>query len=229
MVQSAPRSLFGALIFVLALVVAGCTEQEQQGAVEQAQPRYVAIGASDSVGTGARDPARDGWVPQLHARMPAGTHLVNLGVSGLRMHQALEQSLPIAVDLQPSVVTIWLAVNDLAAGVTLDSYQVDLDIMLATLRQQTQARVYVANLPDLTYLPAFDNRDRAELSAEVQRWNDAIAASVSAHDVVLVDLYSGWTELRDQQRNYVSRDGLHPTSRGYRRLAEIFWAAMQGT
>ncbi|MGE3600014.1 MAG: GDSL-type esterase/lipase family protein, partial [Dehalococcoidia bacterium] len=178
MVQSAPRSLFGALIFVLALVVAGCTEQEQQGAVEQAQPRYVAIGASDSVGTGARDPARDGWVPQLHARMPAGTHLVNLGVSGLRMHQALEQSLPIAVDLQPSVVTIWLAVNDLAAGVTLDSYQVDLDIMLATLRQQTQARVYVANLPDLTYLPAFDNRDRAELSAEVQRWNDAIAASV---------------------------------------------------
>ncbi|MGE3595774.1 MAG: SGNH/GDSL hydrolase family protein, partial [Dehalococcoidia bacterium] len=74
-----------------------------------------------------------------------------------------------------------------------------------------------------------DHRDRAAPRAEVPRWNDAIAASDRAHAVVLVDLYSGWTELRDQQRNYVSRDGLHPTSRGYRRLAEIFWAAMQGT
>jgi lysophospholipase L1-like esterase len=126
-------------------------------------------------------------------------------------------------------VTVWLAVNDLAAGVPLESYQMDLDTMLGTLQRDTPARVYVANLPDLTFLPAFDNRDRAELSSEVQRWNDAIAASVSAHDAVLVDLFAGWTELRDQRQSYVSRDGLHPTSRGYRRLAEIFWSAMQGT
>jgi acyl-CoA thioesterase-1 len=230
MTLPAPRFIFPALLFVLSLIAAGCSEAEQQAAaVEQEHPLYVAIGASDSVGTGTRDPAREGWVPQLHARMPAGTHLVNLGIGGLKIHQAIEQSLPIAVDLQPSIVTVWLAVNDLAAGVTLESYQVDLDLMLGTLRQQTQARVYVANLPDLTFLPAFNNRDREELSAEVQRWNSAIAASVAAHDAVLVDLFTGWDELREQQRNYVSSDGLHPTSRGYRRLAELFWMTMQGT
>jgi lysophospholipase L1-like esterase len=224
------RLLTAVLLVLLSIAVAGCSEAEQsQTVVEREVPLYVAIGASDSVGTGARDPAREGWVPQLHARMPAGTHLVNLGIGGLRIHQAIEQSLPIAVDLQPSVVTVWLAVNDLAAGVPLESYQVDLDTMLGTLRHDTQARVYVANLPDLTFLPAFDNRDRTELSAEVQRWNDAIAASVAAHDAVLIDLFAGWTELRDQRQSYISRDGLHPTSRGYRRLAEIFWAAMQGT
>lgn len=227
---SAPRTFVAALLVLLSFVVAGCTEAERQAAeAEDERPLYVAIGASDSVGTGARDPAREGWVPQLHARMPSGTRLVNLGIGGLRIHQAIEQSLPIAVDLQPSIVTVWLAVNDLAAGVTLESYQGDLDIMLGTLREQTQARVYVANLPDLTLLPAFDNRDREELSAEVQRWNDAIAAQVAAHDAVLVDLFTGWVELRDQQRTYVSRDGLHPTSRGYRRVADLFWSAMQGT
>jgi lysophospholipase L1-like esterase len=230
MSQLTPRYVLAALMLVLSLVAAGCNEREQQGAaVEQDRPTYVAIGASDGVGTGARDPARDGWVPQLYARMPAGTHLVNLGIGGLTIHQALEQSLPIAVDLQPSVVTVWLAVNDLAAGVPLESYQVDLDTMLGTLQRDTPARVYVANLPDLTFLPAFDNRDREQLSAEVQRWNDAIAASAAAHEAVLVDLFAGWTELRDQRQSYVSRDGLHPTSRGYRRLAEIFWNAMQGT
>jgi lysophospholipase L1-like esterase len=231
MSRTAFRYLFSVLFLSLSLIAAGCAEPEQRAAtaVEQEHPLYVAIGASDSVGTGARDPAREGWVPQLHARMPAGTHLVNLGIGGLKIHQAIEQSLPVAVDLQPSVVTVWLAVNDLASGVTLDAYQIDLNTMLGTLREETQARVFVANLPDLTFLPAFDHRDRDELSAEVQRWNDAIAASVAAHDAVLVDLFTGWNELREQQRNYVSRDGLHPTSRGYRRLAELFWSAMQGT
>jgi acyl-CoA thioesterase-1 len=224
------RLQIAAILIGLTFVVAGCSEtRPQPAATEREHPVYVAIGASDSVGTGARDPARDGWVPQLHARMLAGTHLVNLGIGGLTIHQALEQSLPIAVDLQPSIVTVWLAVNDLAAGVPLESYQLDLDTMLGTLQRDTPARVYVANLPDLTFLPAFENRDRAELSAEVQHWNDVIAASVTAHDAVLVDLFAGWTELRDQRQSYVSRDGLHPTSRGYRRLAEIFWTAMQGT
>src|SRR5687768_6443698 len=43
---------------------------------------YVAIGASDALGFGLRNPAQDGWVPLLAGRLPAGTRLVNLGVPG---------------------------------------------------------------------------------------------------------------------------------------------------
>lgn len=216
------------LLALLSIVAVSCAEEQGPSEVAREQPLYVAISASDGVGTGARDPARDGWVPQLHARMPAGTRLVNLGIGGLKTQQALAQSLPIAVDLQPSVVTVWLAVNDFAGGVALETYQAGLDTMLATLRRDTRARVYVANMPDLTLLPAFDDRDPEELRIEVQRWNEAIAATVAANDAVLVDLFTGWLELRDQRRDYVSRDGLHPTSRGYRRIADLFWNTMQG-
>ena len=37
---------------------------------------YVALGASDAVGIGAGDPARESWVAVLASQMPSGTRLV---------------------------------------------------------------------------------------------------------------------------------------------------------
>jgi lysophospholipase L1-like esterase len=128
--------------------------------------------------------------------------------------------------LQPTVVTVWLGVNDFAANVPLDSYRADLDTLLGGLARGTRARVYVADLPDLTLLPAFKDRDPVALGELVTEWNAAIAATVQANGGTLVDLYDGWSELR-QHPEYVSRDGFHPSTRGYRRLAELFWTAMQ--
>jgi len=219
--------MIAVVLTAIALGLAGCGEDERTPEAQSIAPLYVAIGASESVGTGARDPSTDGWVPQLHRKMPAGTRLANLGIGGLKTRQAVEQALPVAVDLRPTVVTVWLAVNDLAGGVTLDAYRADLDLLLGTLRRETRARVYVANIPDLTALPAFQGRDTGALMQEVHRWNASIAASAQANDATLVDLYTGWQELHAHPE-YVSRDGLHPSTRGYRRLAEIFWSAMQG-
>jgi lysophospholipase L1-like esterase len=207
--------------------VAACTTETPTGRSDDLTPLYVAIGASESVGTGARNPASEGWVPQLHAKMPRGTRLANLGIAGLNTHQAIEQTLPVAVDLRPTTVTVWLAVNDLVSGVPLESYRADLDLLLGTLRRETAARVYVANIPDLTLLPAFVGVPPDELRMQVERWNAAIAENAAANGATLVDLFSGWEELQ-RQRGYISRDGLHPSTPGHRRLAEIFWMAMQG-
>src|SRR5689334_8541902 len=43
---------------------------------------YAAIGASDTVGVGAADPAREGWVPRLAGMLGPKVQLHNLGVSG---------------------------------------------------------------------------------------------------------------------------------------------------
>src|SRR2546423_291768 len=43
---------------------------------------YVAIGASDTVGVGATDPATEGWVPRLARMLGPETRVRNLGVSG---------------------------------------------------------------------------------------------------------------------------------------------------
>ncbi|MDQ2951363.1 MAG: hypothetical protein M3R54_03785, partial [Chloroflexota bacterium] len=44
--------------------------------------RYVAIGASDTVGVGATDPTSGSWPARIAALLPPGSAFVNVGVSG---------------------------------------------------------------------------------------------------------------------------------------------------
>lgn len=180
---------------------------------------YVAIGASDSYGTGLDDPATQSWPAVFVRSLPAGTHYVNLGVPGILLHRAIMTELPVALDAPPSVVTVWLAVNDLAAGVPLAHYRHDLDVLLGSLHRSTRARVLVANLPDLSRVPALSGRPG--LAAIVAAWNQEIGSAVLAHGAVLVDLYAHWRELA-QHPEYVGPDGLHPSAEGARRLAALF-------
>jgi len=181
---------------------------------------YVAIGASDTVGVGARDPDTEGWVPRFAARIGGNPRVLNLGVSGSTLAQALEEQLGPALDAQPDVVTVWLAVNDLNARVPLDRYAADLDRLLGALAS-TRARVLVGNVPDLASLPVFAGSNQARVRAEVDRWNQVIAATAERHGARVVDLHARWNELAEHPE-YVAQDGFHPSSAGYARLAELF-------
>ncbi|MGI9147182.1 MAG: SGNH/GDSL hydrolase family protein, partial [Chloroflexota bacterium] len=66
------------------------------------------------------------------------------------------------------------------------------------------------------------------LRAEVDRWNQVIAATTSKHNAVLVDLFSRWQEVADHPE-YLSQDGFHPSSEGYQRLADVFAQALAET
>jgi len=183
-------------------------------------PLYVAIGASDSYGVGADNPTTQSWPAVLDSYLPPGTYFTNLGVPGIRLGRALAVELPIAVDARPDLVTVWLAVNDLAAGVPLTVYRHQLDILLGTLQRRTHAHVLVANLPNLSLVPAL--AAQPGVAGTVAAWNAAIAAEADAHGAVLVDLYTQWTGLAVHPED-LGPDGLHPSTLGYRRLGELFW------
>ncbi|MBI3966669.1 MAG: SGNH/GDSL hydrolase family protein [Chloroflexi bacterium] len=209
------------LLLGILLTAAGCGRAADRPLV------YVALGASDSVGIGAANPHEQGWVARLHGRLPSGTRLVNLGVSGFTLAQAVEQSLPVAVAARPDVVTVWLAVNDLNARVSVEQYERDLDRLLGTLVDAGARRILVGNVPDLTRVPVYRSESVSpeELSKEVARWNAAISRQVARHGAVLVDLHDQWTELTAHPE-YVSVDGFHPSAAGYERLAEVFYRAL---
>jgi lysophospholipase L1-like esterase len=164
-------------------------------------------------------------VPQLLGRLPPGTQLVNLGVSGTVLSTALADQVPAAVAAAPDLVTVWLAVNDFNARVPLAQYIADLDALLGTLREGTAAVIAVGNVPDLSLVPAYGGNNPALLRTEVGRWNAAIADVVGRRGALLVDLASRWTELAAHPE-YVSSDGFHPGNEGYRRLADLFWEVL---
>ncbi len=188
---------------------------------------YVALGASDAVGVGTASPETEGWVPRFGAQLGPGTQVVNLGVSGSTLGQALDEQLGPARDAQPDVVTVWLAVNDLNAHVPLETYAGQLDSLLGQL-EATHARVLVGNVPDLSALAAYQGVDSAPLRAEVDQWNAVIADTTARHGDTLVDLYARWQEIAEHPE-YLSADGFHPSADGYQALAEVFAEALKAS
>lgn len=186
---------------------------------------YVAIGASDAFGVGTTDPTRDNWPAVLSRKLATSTrqiHLVNLGIPGATAELAVRDELPVAMDAQPAVVTIWLGVNDLDQHVTLDTYIQGLRSLIRGFTRTGQARVFVGNLPELSLLPYFTARETAAtLREETRQWNAAIAAACAVEGARLVDIFAGWSELAIHP-DYISQDGLHPSTTGADRLATFF-------
>lgn len=189
--------------------------------------RYVAIGASDTVGVGSADPARGSWPALLAALLPAGSTYVNLGVSGTLTPRAQTEQLPAAVRERPTLVTIWLAVNDLNAPVPVNAYTASLSAIVDTLVRDPPAVVFVGNVPDLRAVPAYAGSDQVALLARVTAYNAAIALVAGKHPgrVVVVDLFTGSAELTTNIT--VSQDGFHPSDEGYVLIATRFAEAMR--
>lgn len=190
---------------------------------------YVALGASDAVGVGSNKPGSQGYVPLIADHLPKGSHLLNLGVSGIKLHAALQKELPLALSTSPRLITIWLVTNDFVAGVSYNDYMQDLTTLLKQLRGGTQARIVMANLPDLTKLPAFARRtaeQKATMLTQIRRWNAGIAALAAQYNIALVDLFARGGALTTHPE-YISVDGFHPSPSGYVQLANYFWDAIK--
>lgn len=189
---------------------------------------YAAIGASDVVGAGAQDPMHDSWVSLLAGRMPAGTRFVRLGRGGITLNEANKVEVPAAVEAQPDLVTMWNCVNDAVRGVPLPLYLRDVGAALDTLTRDTGAHIILLNLPDVSLLFAADSARRALVQGGIQQWNAGIAGVVARYGdrVTLLDLFP----LSDQvlaQPELISIDSFHPSTEGYRWLADTVWDVVE--
>jgi len=190
---------------------------------------YVALGASDAVGVGSNIPGSQGYGPLIASHLPRGSHLINLGISGIHLHEALTEELPLALRTSPNLITIWLVANDFIGGVAYDDYMHDLNVLLQQLHASTHSRIVMADLPDLTRLPAFANQtatQKTHMLNAIRQWNAGIAQIAQKYGVVLVDLFSQGSRLTAHPE-YVSPDGFHPSSAGYVELANYFWQAIE--
>src|SRR3989449_9569460 len=147
----AARSIAG--LALAGLTLSACGSMANTGA-----PTPVisaAIGASETYGIGAGDP-RQAW-PQVFTDdvLPRSAVLHNFGIPDATTAQALHDEVPAALAVHPTVVTVWLNVNDLINGVAAQDYEIQLRQVLRALRRSGQARVLVANTPDLAQLPAY--------------------------------------------------------------------------
>jgi acyl-CoA thioesterase I len=265
------------LAVVMAVLLAACGPQDPGGDAERAvtqgasaapstaeapqaqQPLYVAIGASESVGEGADDRLSQAW-PQVLFRtaLPRETVFINLAVPGSTVADALTQQVPEAVRMAPAMVTVWLNVNDLLAGVRPSDYERRLETLVKQLRRGGSTKVLLANTPPLDHLPSYQaclsgssNAEAcplqalarlagrplgqlptpARLNALTAEYNRATAKVAAAQGAILVDLHAAGLAARSSgaEQTLVGRDGFHPSTAGHKAVAAAFAEALRAS
>ena len=194
-------------------------------------PVYVAIGASETTGTGSDQPLRDGWPRVLHrVAMPPGSVMINMGVPGTTVAQAAAEQVEATLAARPNLITVWLNVNDITRGVAVPEYERQLESLLRSLRRSVNIRVLVANTPPLDQLPAYQAGRLVGLPGPevvrelVDTYNAAIARAAQRTGALVVDLHAAGMAARaaGTEATLVSRDGFHPSTAGHAAIAEVF-------
>ena len=189
---------------------------------------YVALGDSTGAGQGAR---QGGYVDRLFRKMLGhrpGSRLVNLCVSGATTTDVLHEQLDEGVQAGPDLVTLGIGINDIAHGLTLSQFAQNYEAILTRLKNDTQAVVIVANIPDISSGPRIpaDMRNRyQQMIVEFNQKLEEIAASTGA---IVFDIYTITHEELPSHPEYFSADGFHPSDAGYQLWAEKMWPTLEG-
>ena len=222
------------------------------GAVPSVSPpgralTYVAIGASETLGFGADDPIRQAWTQVFYrTALPRAATLVNLGIPGATVQEALQREVPEALGVHPQVVTVWLNVNDILDGVDPAAYQREFAALLADLARLGHPTILVANTPPLDQLPRFsecrpfapDPRGGCDttrplsagaLDGLVDAYNEAISQVARLNGARVVDLQALGlaAERNGTEPTLVSRDGFHPSTAGHLAIGLAFARAFR--
>ncbi|WHT19905.1 SGNH/GDSL hydrolase family protein [Crossiella sp. CA-258035] len=177
---------------------------------------YAALG--DSFTEGLDDPWPDGsfrgWADRLAGHLAtARPHLryANLAIRGKLLGQIIDEQLPVAVALQPELVTFCAGGNDiLRPGSDPDALAVQFEAATAQLRKAGA---------DVVICTGFDTKDvpiMRRVRGKVATYNAHLRAIADRHNCYVVDLWS-MTVLHDPRA--WSEDRLHLSPEGHERVA----------
>lgn len=242
--RGVPSTRVAAALGLATFILTSCSNPPALGARPSASAAtrvvYAAIGASETFGIGAGNP-RQVW-PQLFTDdvLPRSAVLHNFGIPGATTADALRDEVPAALAVHPTLVTVWLNVNDLISGVAARDYESQLRQVLHALRRGGQTRVLVANTPDLAQLPAYRaclpsapaGGPACEIppafvptpeavATAVADYNAAISDAANLEGATLVDLHLNDSQI-SQHPEWISADGFHPSAQGYAMIAKRF-------
>ncbi len=183
-------------------------DDQNQRAAAASGPLLVSVGDSTTVGIGASGPDRS-YVALLRDVLTAGDgrpwRMVNLGLSGARVADALERQLPALEGLRPEVVVCCIGTNDIVWG-------------RETARLRAQIRQLVERLPDGTVVGSL-----AGGSARARLANRALRAATRERGLTLVD---PWAEPTPPGRERLAVDRFHPNDLGYELMTVPFARAL---
>lgn len=194
--------------------------------------RYLALGDSYTIGTGASDIAHN-YPSILASRVAKATgtkvSVSNPAVNGFTTLNLIDRELSYVGRVKPDLVSILIGVNDLVQGRTPDQYRASLVKIYDTVASQKlpAGRVVAISIPDWSAVPAAaDYGDPVRLHSLTEEFNAAAQAEATGRGFTWVDI-TAVTTLAMGTPGWVSADLLHPGDAQYQAWADAIWSVVE--
>ncbi len=193
-------------------------ENRRVGPVADEGPRVVFLG----------DSITDAW--DLNQYFP-GKPYYNRGISGQITGQLLGRTKPDVIDLQAAATVVLAGTNDLARGVPDATIRSNLEA-IGILAQAGGAIPIMASI-----LPVSDYHENANprfrrtplrSPARIEGLNKWLEELCRSKGWPFLDYHGAMTDSSGRLREDLSDDGLHPNSEGYKVMAPLAQAAVDG-
>ena len=200
----------------------------------------------DSITYGRSDLELGGWVNRLWlhlnseaAKRPDGrVHCYNLGIRGdttrgmaARLRREVEPRLP--PDLE-NIFILACGTNDAAFMpardahvVALDEFTDNLEAAIREAKEFPRAHVLLLTIAPVVeaLMGPVNANGSSRFNRYLERYNQIIRELAAAHGAQLVDVYAEFQ--RENYRNLMPEDGLHPNAEGHARICGLVLKAIQ--
>ena len=119
-------------------------------------------------------------------------------------------------------VSLLIGVNNQYRGSTVENYKPEFEELLKKAIRfagNNAAHVVVISIPDWGVTPFAKGRNSNKIAKEIDAYNAAAKEIASTYDVHYIDI-TPWTREAATDNSFLAADGLHPSSKEYKRWAE---------
>ena len=119
-------------------------------------------------------------------------------------------------------VSLLIGVNNHYRGSTVENYKPEFEELLKKAIRfagNNAAHVVVISIPDWGVTPFAKGRNSNKIAKEIDAYNAAAKEIASTYDVHYIDI-TPWTREAATDNAFLAADGLHPSSKEYKRWAE---------
>jgi acyl-CoA thioesterase I len=134
-----------------------------------------------------------------------------------------------AIAANPTLVTLGIGINDAGQGVSLGSFAENLEAIITRLKSQTDARIVVTNIPDISTAPRIPQMLRSAIHGRIVLFNQKIDEISSQCGVTVFNIYETTHELLPVHPEFFSADGFHPSDAGYEHWAQEMWPVVDAS
>jgi acyl-CoA thioesterase-1 len=177
---------------------------------------YLVLG--DSTGAGRGAPPPDGIAPGTarHLAERGPVTLINVSISGARMHDVRTDQLPRVRGLKPDVVLIAAGANDVAHFTSRSSVLLDLrEIILAMRAANPRVRIVLTGSPQMGSVPRFPFPLNKLAQARTDYFNAGFDTLAAEQHVLRAQVAEETGPAFAADPTLFDEDQYHPNARGY--------------